>query len=452
MFDYLFNSAFKISFAPFAITAILWALLAFCIFRKKNKLFFYLFTGAFFFMLFWRIACHSIMVSSRYSSVLILPLMIFCGCFVVKVQPLFRWLFRKIHWDFPHRNLFCRLLPVALIVGLSMGCFLKIARINPHASFVEDICKIYLKHRRTPGELHVTHKEQERVAWYAKVPLRDIRQLHIPGGTPEVDVLRKRVESLSNIPGDHYFVFYLEKNDPEPSKEFMGLTQDPGSWEIIAQRYTDKRKKKRLLLTRYTPSCPNIRQWNAPIPPQPAGNILKDGDFEKVFTGKGRENLQNFYRKEKIAPYCNTPQRKLPVGWWINISKWNKKNPPDVCLSSSAPLAGKYSLSVDALPPRSRGNCHSWFNAGNRRCRYTLFVRAEGKKETFFTFVASARSNKSKNWKYMLEHRFLLQPGKTYRLHGEIPVDKFPADRRNFVLILSVSGKVSIDQVSLVPY
>ena len=71
MLSFLFQSVSGIIFEPLAITLLLWCVLAFGFFRKKNKVLFWFFTGAVIFMLAWRLVCHSVMVSSRYGAFLI---------------------------------------------------------------------------------------------------------------------------------------------------------------------------------------------------------------------------------------------------------------------------------------------------------------------------------------------------------------------------------------------
>ena len=69
-----------------------------------------------------------------------------------------------------------------------------------------------------------------------------------------------------NIPGEHYFFFYLKKGETEPNADTMEFDKSSGTWEIVSRYYTARHKKKEFLLARYRPVCPNIEEWQGKIP------------------------------------------------------------------------------------------------------------------------------------------------------------------------------------------
>ena len=87
----------------------------------------------------------------------------------------------------------------------------------------------------------------------------------------------------------------------------------------------------------------------------------------------------------------------------------------------------------------------------NKPCSYSIFVRGEGDKISTVRVDAVSRNSKIKKNIRTLLGNFEIQPGKVYRLHGNILCDKFEPEFRNFCLGMAVKGFVSIDQVSLVP-
>lgn len=269
MFSFLFQSVSAMVFEPLAIALLLWCVLAFGFFRKKNKVLFWFFAGAVIFTLAWRLICHSVMFSGRYASFLIYPTIVGCACFTFKCAPFFRWLFKKFKLEFPGRNVFCRFIAAAVLIGLSVGCLIKTFRINYYASYTKQAAQFYLKHRQGPGEIYVVNNEKNRFSWYAGLKWLEAKTLLLPKNAPPLQTLRNTVELLRNVPGEHYFIFLLDKGVNEPDRKSMKLPPDYGSWEIVARYYTSKRKKQELLVARYKPVCPDIQEWKQPIPPSP---------------------------------------------------------------------------------------------------------------------------------------------------------------------------------------
>jgi hypothetical protein len=58
---------------------------------------------------------------------------------------------------------------------------------------------------------------------------------------------------------------------------------------------------------------------------------------------------------------------------------------------------------------------------------------------------------KAKKYTSRFRDKFLIQPGKTYRIDGEIPAGQFPRGFQSFCLQFVVKGYVTLDQVSLTP-
>ena len=311
MFSFLFQSVTGIIFEPLAVTLLLWCVLAFGFFRKKNKVLFWFFTGAVIFMLAWRLICHSLMVSGRYGAFLIYPALICCACFTFKCPPFFRWLFKKFKLEFPGRNAFCRFVATGVLIGLTIGCFLKTFRINYYGSYTKQAAQFYLKHRQGPGEIYVISDENNRFSWYAKKKQSETNLMHIPENVPVLPPLRNTVELLKNIPGEHYLVFPVNKGDTLPTQETMKLTSEYGSWEIAARFYTTKRKKRELIVAQYKPVCPDIQEWQQPIPSIPQGNLHPNGDFEKFLSPAQLRPRAVSYKKDQVKGYDDILTRRM---------------------------------------------------------------------------------------------------------------------------------------------
>ena len=275
--------------------------------------------------------------------------------------------------------------------------------------------------------------------------------LYVPENASSFQYVRNTVELLRNVPGEHYLFFYLKKGEVEPSQEIMKLAPDYGSWKIVARYYTTKRKKEELLVARYKPVCPDIQEWEQPMPLQSAKNLHPNGDFEKKRSAEQIKTLETSYRKLQVKDYHLLTQVSFPTSFGIVINKWNAPNPPVMHLSDCKPLAGKYSLVIDARPPRNFAQCYSLYYF-KKLCKYTLFVRGEGNKSSKLQILIVTQNSKLKKFRLEKRWEFLIEPGKVYRLQGTIPLDTFEKDWQNFNLQIGVRGYVTVDQLSLVPY
>ena len=58
---------------------------------------------------------------------------------------------------------------------------------------------------------------------------------------------------------------------------------------------------------------------------------------------------------------------------------------------------------------------------------------------------------KAKKYTSRLWGKFLIHPGKVYRIDGEVPYNKFPQGFQHFCLQFVVRGYVTVDQISATP-
>lgn len=449
MFDYLFKSIPSIIFDPLAVMVLIWSVCAFFLCKKKNKFFFWTFCGIVFFMLVWRLTVHSLMASSRYASVLIYPAVIFSACLCLKSQAVFRWLFKLFHCEFKVRNQICKFLSAALFIGMFIACIGKSLHLDPFRYFIPQITEDYKKYSGGNGYVHIVRGEAERISWYIGKKLSEVDAFYVGKNEPVFPKVKRAFEMSKNIPGEHYFFFYLKKGETEPNADTMEFDKSCGTWEIVSRYYTARHKKKEFLLARYRPVCPNIEEWQGEIPASPKGNICEYGDFETPLSGDRVKTLEDYYKKHQLQRYADLSKRKLPHGWWFSIGRWNENNPPEFLLSDKVPLSGKFSLSVDSRHSQHHGVFnYRYFDVS---CCYSMFVRGEGDKISTVRVEAVSRNTRMKKLKSTPIGNFEIHPGKVYRLHGDILCDKFEPEFRNFCLRMVVNGFVSIDQVSLVP-
>ncbi|MBE6372430.1 MAG: hypothetical protein E7055_10215 [Lentisphaerae bacterium] len=445
---YLFKSIPKMLFEPLAICTLIWIILALFIFRKRDKLLFWMVFASIVFMLSWRLCFR--MKSSRYAAFLIYPSVIFTACFCLKTRTILHWVFQRLKWGKPLKYFLCKIFPALTVFGLAAACIGKTLHRNPYGNFLYDVTQTYLKHSGGKGCIHT--QRSMRVAWYIGRSLKKEEELNSTQDEAALPFVRKAVAKAQNIPGNHYFFYYLNKGDPEPNSQTMKSELAGGEWKILDRRYVSSRKNREFILALYKPVCPNIEEWSGKIPDQPQGNLYPGGDFETVLQGEKLKDYLDLFKRNGITEYMSPTDRKLPSGWWPGLGEKNKDNPPDIRLHEKSPLAGKYSLFIDSRPPRKTASIGVWGYINDRNCKYSLFVRGNGNEESKLKVILFSQNKVLRKFLTREVLEFLLQPGKLYRIHGSISIDKYPAEWRNFSMEISVDGCVTLDQVSAVPF
>lgn len=448
MLQYLFHIAPPMLFEALAITMLIGFAVLLFLRKKKNPVLFWSFTGIILFMIIWRLSVHSLMLSSRYAQILIYPCVILSACLCVNTQALFRWIFRKLKLDFPYRKNICKFLPAVLFVSLFFACIGKILHVDPHSNFIEKITNAYKKYADSKDHIHIAESEHNRISWYLKRKISDVHIFYTADDKPILDSVKRTIDVLKNIPGNHYLFFYLKKKETEPSARTMNFDKDSGSWEILERFYTSKRKNKEIILARYRPACPNVQEWNKPIPELPSNDIFKSvGNFEKALNIQTRRYGEKYFQKQGLKEYSDLSSRLLPNGWWFNLSRYHKKNPPDIRLSNKNPLKGRYSLFINTNNYRIGFN--AWYAFKN--CKVTFFIRPEGKKPTHVNLHLGSKNFKTNHFKTQKVLLFQLQPGKIYRIQKTVDLSKFPQGFQNLCPTIQLKGCATIDQFSIEP-
>ena len=449
MMEYLLQSLPRILFEPLAVGAFLWIITSLFLFRRKREPFFRIIVLAVCIMLAWRLCLHTLMLSGRYSAFLIYPATIFTVCFCFKLNTICRWLlmrFDKKH-IIPCRNLICRIIPWLFMIGLSIAGIVKSLNFNPYDTVLPETCRFY---RELPGEKNnpvQVDADPERFGYYSSTPLKQISRIPKNDKISIEDQFRNRLQRLKNQPGDHYFFFYLRKKDAEPTVETLGLKPGDGKWEILKRSFVSKRKNKELLLARFTAGCPNMKEWNGPVPSVTAkNNFCVNGDFEQLRPQKQQEARKAALKAMGITVFDEHPEKYFPYAWWLSYGAWFKDKPqPDMYVSAKNPIAGAYSLFVDSTKTSYGSAFNSRYVYLKNGAAYSLFVRNEAETPSLviLTFVTKGKDEK-RIWnpdKIFFE----IPPGKLYQISGTFPA---PTDNSHMTCIhFTVKGKVVIDQV-----
>ncbi|MBQ7396421.1 MAG: hypothetical protein IJW08_07765 [Lentisphaeria bacterium] len=477
MIDYIFGSLARMIYEPLSVAVLVWLPLAFFFCKKetkstplflkrdggdsasthlpvtkKSRIAFVLAFGGVICMLLWRIMFHELMVSGRYSSFLIYPTVIFTGCLSVKFGVFVGWVFKKLKLSFKLRRDVLTFIGAVVFIGLLIPCLCKSLRFNTFSDYSAKIARAYLAHCQKPGELHVIDKEHSRIAWYTKKRLDDIAIILPEEDKPHANMIGERVELMKNVQGEHWFIFFWDKKAGVPDSAALQIAPESGSWEIVEKAATSKRRKRHLYLCRFVPALPDIKAWHGKVPDLPPGNITSNAGFEKCRDKNKIIRLQEYFRQTGVTEYFDLSNRKIPDNWWFNIGKWNKDNPPDMRLTEKNPLHGRYSLFMDGTAPKSFASCNNGTYISGKRCNYAFFVRNGSTQSVRFETAVFSRNTESKKYILRKVNKFILPPGKTCRIKGKIPTDTYPEFERNFCLQLKSFGKVTVDQVSFIPY
>ncbi len=449
MMEYLLQSIPRILFEPLAVGAFLWIITSLFLFRRKRKPFYWIIFVAVCIMLIWRLCAISLMASGRYSSFLIYPATIFTVCFCFKLNTICRWLLMRFDKKqiIPYRNLICRIIPWLFMIGLSIAGIVKSLNFNPYDTVLPETCRFY---RELPGEKNnpvQVDADPELFGYYSNTPIKQISRIPKNDKISIEDQLRNKLKRLKNDPGDHYFFFYLRKKDVEPTAETLGLQPGDGKWEILKRSFVSKRKNKELLLARFTAGCPNMKEWNGPVPSVTAkNNFCVNGDFEQLRPQKQQEARKAALKAMGITVFDEHPEKYFPYAWWLSYGAWFKDKPqPDMYVSAKNPIAGAYSLFVDSTKTSYGSAFSPRYVYLKNGAAYSLFVRNEAGTPSLviLTFVTKGKDEK-RIWnpdKIFCE----IPPGKLYQISGTFPA---PTDNSHMTCIhFTVKGKVVIDQV-----
>lgn len=449
MMEYLLQSLPRILFEPLAVGAFLWIITSLFLFRRKREPFFRIIALAVCIMLVWRLCLHTLMLSGRYSAFLIYPATIFTVCFCFKLNTICRWLlmrFDKKH-IIPCRNLICRIIPWLFMIGLSIAGIVKSLNFNPYDTVLPETCRFY---RELPGEKNnpvQVDVDPELFGYYSNTPIKQISLIPKNDKISIEDQFRNRLKRLKNLPGDHYFFFYLRKKDVEPTVETLGLQPGDGKWEILKRSFVSKRKNKELLLARFTAGCPNMKEWNGPVPSVTAkNNLCVNGDFEQLRPQKQQEARKAALKAMGITVFDEHPEKYFPYAWWLSYGVWFKNKPqPDMYVSAKNPIAGTYSLFVDsrnAVRPTTFNSRYVYLKNG---AAYSLFVRNESDAPSLVILTCISRGKDKKMIWHPDKIFCRIPPGKLYKISGIFPplTDESLLSGINF----TVYGKVVIDQI-----
>ena len=436
----------RILFEPYAIGAICGMVTALLL-QKNKSLMYWILTCSIAFMMLWRFIMYPIMSSSRYASFLIYPAIILTAFACLRIKDLYQYFtaFRQHRITRTTRLVVSIIIPAILIFGLSLAGLIKTFHINPYRNYTKSVCKAFNELPKGKKTFLYTGREIGRVGYFTN--RNDIHFLENEGDIPEDLLISRMVHRLRNIPGEHFFFVFHKTKNPLLTSEILHLQKQDGTIEVIQRAATSRRKDQELVLYRFKPICPNIEEWTEKIPDAPKGNLLLNGEFELALQGKQLEDFRTRCRKDGIREYSDSDGRKLPANCWMNVTRSNRDNPPDIRLLSDSPLAGQNSLYLKGGHPRKTAIVHLWFRLAKGKGRFSMWAKGIGSNRSEIRIFLKAREKDMKTIRDLEALTFLLDGGKTYHIQGDFA----DTSMQNFCLQIHVDGCVMVDQASVVP-
>lgn len=441
---FLFIEIPRLLFEPIAVGTVLGCFTALWIFHKQRGLFYWSITATICIMLIWRMAFYSMMLSSRYASILIYPAIIFTVCFFFQLK-------RKKQRDnsqLSHlQNQIPKVypaIPYFLVIGLAVACLIKILHYDPYESHTVKLCQTLSREIAGKNYLIYAQQGRDRIAYYSGAPINNIQLLENETNLSLYTALNQSILKNKNIWKDVYYVFYLKKGDPEPTAQYLQIDPSIGSWECVHRELTSRRKNKEIVLYRFAPAHPYVDVWEQDIPDLSPDNQCLNGDFEQALTGKLQEERISYYKKNGISSvYCN-PETLLPADWWLGITKREKESQyPIMMLTAEQPIAGKYSLLLDNREYGTPGINSSQIDRSD--CFFSGFVR--GLKESKINISVCGFNTKEKNITYLETITFFAKAGVTYRFSIPAKNDRRPEQYSKLLCIITFEGRILVDNI-----
>ena len=441
MIHYLFVKIPNLLFEPIAVGAFLGCIVALCIHRKKHCIFRWIITATIAFMLFWRLVLHSLMLSSRYVSILLYFAIILAVWFCFNLKPN----------NFARcRNrcfmLFCgRTTTYLLITGLVVASLIKTLKYDPYGDYSAKVSKSFSDEIVGKEYLVFSQGEPDRIAYYSGIDRKTIILLnnHNP---PVNEQIKEIISRLKNFMDNLYFVLYLKQGEEEPNAEYLKVAPELGKWDCLHREYTSRQRNKECVLYRFIPTHPNIEIWEKDIPEITPENLCKNGDYEKTLSGKELEQRLAYYRKNHASDFYFAPERMFPVDWGLGIVNVANCDSSRISLTAEHPIDGVYSLELFSNNDSAWVINSCYIQKGN--CIFSGFIRA--KTEASIIIRSCYLDINTKDVHFINTYSFHLHPGKTYRFSFPINETDIPENDNTIFIAVQGTGHVLLDNIEAI--
>lgn len=447
MIQYLFVRLPSLFFEPISVGALLGGITASWYYRKNKKRFYWILIVCICLMFFWRLSSYSLMLSTRYASILLYPAIILTAWFCSRSEEILRSGIQCVsRYHNQIMGKICLVLPCFLITGLAVAGLIKILHYDPYGGHTVNLCSTLARETAGKDFMLYAQSEQQRISYYSGIDYQKIMFLNYKTNLPLQEQLKSIITLSKNHFDNIYFVFSLKKGDPEPDAQTLEIGSELGTWECIHREITSRKKKKELILYRFIPAHPNIEIWEKDIPEISPDNHCLNGDFENCLAGKDLEERLNYYRQLGAADFYLAPERRFPLNWWLVVEKERDGLFSKISLTEEHPIAGKYSLEMNSNNGANWGtNCAL---VPKQDGVFSGFIRAESDASVL---IRSCYWDLDKSTiGYITDYAFRLHPGKTYRFSFPVHMADVPEEDRSINFVVQGIGHILLDNFELI--
>lgn len=335
-------------FEPIAIFSICGIVCSIIFIRKEHKarLFFVLFCILFFCV--WRVII--VIISSRYSIILLFPAIIFSVYFCFCIPKL-------IEYFSPNRSVKFLWISYCIAFILLIACLGKTFRVNPFSGYIiqiaDDLKKNINFHKNYNIGILADDKDGKRMEYYADHPIETMDGFCFLSSKPDF-VIIKRILNENKFKYDILWIVLKEQSTLPPLKpEDLDLPET--EWELERTYYINTKKKSQMRLYRYSPSkYAQLKVTEAQravltnISHDMKKNIIRNGDFEESCQSSDKlySEMNNYSLRYQLEnPVCK--KGPLPPHWnFFGLGGYALGSNPQIWLDSVSPISGNKSLHV----------------------------------------------------------------------------------------------------------
>ena len=427
-------------FEPIAVITIVASFAAFIIYYKKHDRLYWIITLTVGYMLIWRLSVHSLIVSSRYASIILYPAIILSAWLICHLNVFVKYIgdyFRCRNNPF-FKELLDRI-PACIVFLLTLACVIKTLHFNPYViNFLQLTSSIHEK-----DAVIFADKEESRIFYYSQKKVTPIVR---PENMSVSAYFDNKLPELKNKFEPCYFFIHKPPDEQDVTNECLVRNSKFGSLEFVQRLFTSRRNNKEIVLYRFIPSHPNVEIWDNDIPDLSTKNLCRNGGFEASASDSRKKYLQDEFRKLNNEIYASD-KIIFPDYWSFDITYNHSKTPPLLSLTSDSPLSGKCSLLMDSRESPFPARFHSQA-LPNSNYSYSGFIKCsdECKSEIFI----NNRFWDPKQQKTIVVNsiNFVASPGKIYHFKGETSSNLVPNGDAFFFDFITV-GCILIDNIEI---
>lgn len=395
----------RVLFEPVAIAALWGFILVFWHLWREGKHFEAIaLTIALCFMLGWRMLIGT--GSKRYSIGLLLPGILLA---IYALWVLAGWVTQK--YSGKKNSVF-----IIFVLLLTVGCGIKFFRFNRYDTVIMEYGKIIANDANNRSAPQLLAKQDQWLRYLYYSGLEAGRSIELEYNKRfDIRLLRSELNAYLHFPGTFYVMFDIPDSEANKTEHLLPAQE----WQLLARQYVDNRRRKVLMLFRYTP-MPALPEKLSPE------NLIMGGTqgHADYLVGGDMENHRQGYEKHleewrmRGLSFFQRKNIKIPRPWTADPAENSKAEFEADPINA---IAGQYSLRLKSSAPFWVLNERA-IPAGD----YQIHFLAKGQPGSEFSIFLLHRASERTQWREYLGH-FRLETGDLQAFHVKnIPFDFAP--------------------------